>query len=214
VNDLLQKWADYLPQFFPGLIVTLELTIVAILIGLPLGVLFALLSSSPRRAVRFGAITIVELGRGTPGLIVLYLVYFGLPSAGLTLDSFPSAALALGFSTAAYTSEIIRGGIRAVAAGQGEAAAALALSPIQQMRYVILPQAVRKVIPPLVGFTILLYQGTSLAFKISVPELTSRAYNIASITYDFAPALILAGLMYSAISLALVFATGARLPSE
>ncbi len=94
--------------------------------------------------------------------------------------------------------------------GHREAARALSLTPAQELRLVVLPQALRKVIPPLIGFAIILYQGTSLAFAIGVPELLSRAYNAASITFQFTAALTLAGVMYAVVSLAATALAGTR----
>ena len=197
MNGLVSQWADYFPDFMQGFAITVELTMLALLVGLPFGTALAWLSNATHRWLRAAAVTVVEFGRGTPGLIVLYIAYFGLPSIHVSLSAFTAAVAALGFSTGAYTSEIIRAGIRSIDVGQSEAAAALGLSPVKQMALVILPQAFRKVIPPLIGFAILLYQGTSLAFKITVPELTSRAYDVASITYQWTSALVLAGIIYA-----------------
>ena len=203
-NGLIDQWVEFFPQFLPGLAVTLELTVAALAIGLPLGVILAVSVSSRGRPLRWTAVVLVEFGRGLPGLLVLYLVYFGLPQIGIALPNFFAAAVALALSTGAYTSEIFRAGILAVPAGHREAARALGLSPWKELRLVVLPQAIRTVIPPLVGFAIILYQGTSLAFAISTPELLSVAYNTASITFQFTAALTLAGLMYAVVSLVAV----------
>lgn len=199
--SLLSQWQSFFPDFLSGFKVTLELTGTSLLVGLPLGVLLALASISSRRIVRWATIGLVELGRGVPGLIVLYLVYYGLPQIHVTLTSFVSATAGLGFSTGAYTAEIFRAGITAVPRGQREASQALGLSRGQELRLIVLPQAIKIVLPPIVGFAILLYQATSLAFAISVPELLSHAYNDATITYQFTAALTLAGLMYAVVSL-------------
>lgn len=201
MSDLVSQWGDLLPDFLPGLWVTIRLTLVALALGLPAGVLLAIASSAPSKVVRWPVIVLVEIGRGIPGLVVLYLVYRGLPQVGLTLSSFVSAAVGLAFSTAAYSSEIIRAGIASVPHGHREAARALALTGAQELRLVVLPQALRKVIPPLIGFSIILYQGTSLAYAVTVPELLSRAYNAATITFQFTAALTLAGVMYAVVSL-------------
>nr|WP_275940986.1 amino acid ABC transporter permease [Nocardioides zeae] len=194
----------------PGLWVTIKLTLLALGLGLPCGVVLAGLSAAPSRWVRWPVIVVVEIGRGVPGLIVLYLVYRGLPQVDVVLSAFLSAGVGLAFSTAAYTAEIIRAGIAAVPVGHREAARALSLSPLQEFRLVVLPQALRTVIAPLVGFSIILYQGTSLAYAISVPELLSRAYNAASITFQFGAALTLAGAMYAVVSLTATALAGAR----
>ncbi|GAA1508413.1 amino acid ABC transporter permease [Nocardioides humi] len=210
--SMVEEWREYLPDFLDGLGVTLQLTGASLLVGLPLGLMLALAMTTPRAALRWPVMVLVELGRGAPALVVLYFVYYGLPQLSLTWSSFTCATIALGFTTAAYTADIFRAGIDSIPAGQREACQALGLSHGSELRLVILPQAVRVVIPPLIGFCILLYQGTSLAFAVSVPELLSRAYNAASITYQFTAALTLAGLVYAAISLAAVALMRARWP--
>ncbi|NJC70555.1 amino acid ABC transporter permease [Planosporangium thailandense] len=199
--DFLRQWQQFFPQFLPGLWVTLKLTVASLVLGFPLGAALAVAVSSTRRVIRWPSIVLVELGRGAPGLIVLYLVYYGLPQVGLTLPNFLAATVALAITTGAYSSEIFRAGLLAVPVGQREASRALGLKPFKEFRLVVLPQALKFVIPPLIGFAIILYQGTSLAFAISTPELLSRAYNAASITFQFTAALTLAGAMYAVISL-------------
>ncbi|MGI8695950.1 MAG: amino acid ABC transporter permease [Mycobacteriales bacterium] len=211
---MLSQWRGFLPDFLDGLKVTMELTGASLLVGLPLGVLLALLVASKVHATRWIAIVGVEIGRGTPGLIMLYLVYYGLPQLHITLGNFLAATIGLGITTGAYTSEVFRAGINAVPDGQREASQALGLSAGHELRLVVLPQAIRLVIPPVIGFSILLYQGTSLAYAISTPELLSRAYNAATISYQFTAALTLAGLMYAVISLTAVALLRLRRPSR
>lgn len=198
------EWQQFFPDFLQGFKVTLELTGTGLLVGLPLGVVLALLTITKNPVVRWLFIGVVEIGRGAPGLIMLYLVYYGLPQIHLVWSSFVCATIALGLTTGAYTAEIFRAGINAVPQGQREASQALGLSRWKELRLVVLPQAIKTVIPPLVGFSILLYQGTSLAFAISVPELLSHAYNRATITYQFMAALTLAGVMYAVVAIAAV----------
>lgn len=211
--SILSEWASFLPNFLGGLAVTLELTGASLLVGLTLGVILAILASSMMRPVRWATIALIEIGRGTPGLIMLYLVYYGLPQLHLTLGNFIAATVGLGITTGAYTSEIFRAGINAVPDGQREASRALGLSAGKELRLVVLPQAIKLVMPPVVGFSILLYQGTSLAFAISTPELLSRAYNDATISYQFTAALTLAGVMYAIISLVAVALLRVRRPA-
>lgn len=201
MSSTLSDWASFLPDFLKGLKVTLELTGASLLVGLPIGILLALASMSTRPLFKWLTIAAVEIGRGAPGLIVLYLVYYGLPQLDLVWSSFVSAVIAFGLTTGAYTAEIFRAGMNAVPVGQREASRALGLSRTKELRLVVLPQAIKIVIPPIVGFSILVYQGTSLAFAISVPELLSQAYNTATISYQFTAALTLAGVMYAALSL-------------
>ena len=122
MNEILTMWLAWFPELWKGFVLSIQVTAASLALGVVLGLLLALGVSAPRRAVRYPSLLIVELGRGAPALILLQYFYFGLPSAGLTLSSFWAAALALAYCTAAYTSEIIRGGIEAVAPGQNEAA--------------------------------------------------------------------------------------------
>jgi polar amino acid transport system permease protein len=190
-----------LPEFIPGLGISLLVTIASLVLGLPLGILLALGSLFAARPLKFSCIGLIELGRGIPGLIMLYLVYFGLPQMGLVMDALPASMIALGLMTGAYTAEIFVAGFRAVPQGQWEACGTLALSYWKSLRLVILPQAIKIVVPPLIGWTIMLFQATSLAYAISVPELMSRAYNFASVTFEYALAFTLAGFMYLAVTL-------------
>jgi polar amino acid transport system permease protein len=117
------------------------------------------------------------------------------------LGSYTAAVIALAWNTGAYTSEIIRASLLSVPAGQGEAATALGMSPGDEMRYVIVPQGLRVALPALLGFSILIFQGTSLCFTIALPELLSHAYEIGSTTFRYFPALFCAGALYAAISI-------------
>lgn len=199
--SFLIEWGDYLPALLRGLWVSVKLAGLALLVGLPAGLALALGASARSRVLRIVVIILVEIGRGTPALVVLQLIYFGLPSGGITLTSFLAAALALALTTAAYTSEILRGGLQAVPQGEVEAAEALGMARRDTLRYIIIPQGVRVAIPPLMGFAILIFQATALAYTIALPELLSQAYSIGSSTFKYTSVLILAGLLYAAITI-------------
>lgn len=199
MSDLLAFWGEWLPTLLDGLKLSVEVTIACLALGFPLGLVLALGVQSRRAPIRAIALIIVEIGRGAPALILLQFAYFGLPGAGLALSSFTSATLALAWTTGAYTSEIIRAGLDAVAHGQKEAAAAIGLSPMDALRYVVLPQGLRVSIPPLFSFAILMLQASSLCFAIALPELVSQAYVIGSNTFRYMPIFLLAGLLYAAI---------------
>ncbi len=201
MTGLLTSWGEWLPRLCEGLLTSLQLTAVSLLIGVPLGLAFALLSSSRSRAVRWTAIGLVEVGRGTPALVMLQFVYYGLPSAGLSLSAFVSAIAALSLTTAGYTSEILRGGLQAVPAGETEAAGALGMSRRDTLRFVTVPQGIRIALPSLMGFAILIFQATSLTFTISVVELLSQAYSIGAATFRYLDVLVLAGLLYLAVTI-------------
>jgi polar amino acid transport system permease protein len=195
-----EDWLSWLPALLPGLWTSLQLAIISVVVGSILGLVLAVLVSSPNKAVRVPAILFVEIGRGTPSLVTLQIVYFGLPAAGLTFDSFFSAAVALALTTAAYTSEILRGGLQAVPHGEVEASHALGMNQQDTLRFIVIPQGVRIAIPPMVGFAILMFQATSLAFVISLQELLSRAYSIGASTFQYFSVLTLAGLLYLIIT--------------
>lgn len=197
----LDSWIDWLPTLLDGLWLSVRITAASLALGLPLGLAFALAATSPSKALRTLTIGAIELGRASPAIVVLQLFYFGLPSAGLTLSSMMAATAALGLTTAAFTSEILRGGINAVPAGTLEASAALAVSRRDTLRYVTLPQALRIALAPLLGFAIIIFQATALCTTIAVPELLSQAYSIGSSTFDYLSVLILAGLMYALITI-------------
>lgn len=197
---MIADWVGYFPQLLGGLRVSLMITVASLVIGLPLGLLAAIAVSSSVRLLRAVFVVVVEIGRGAPALVVLQIVYFGLPAAGLTLTSTVSAIAAFSWTTAAYTSEILRGGLQSVPQGEVEAAGALGMHRADTLRFIVIPQGLRVAIPALMGFAILIFQGTSLAYSIAVPELLSQAYSIGSITFRYLSVLGLAGLMYAAIS--------------
>lgn len=199
--SFLSDWLQYYPALLSGLKVSVLLAGLTLLVGLPGGLLLALGSSSRGRPFRWLTIGLVEIGRGTPALVMLQLVYFGLPQAHLTLSSFISAGIALAVTTAAYTSEILRGGLQAVPAGEVEAASALGMTQRDTLRYIVIPQGIRVAIPPLMGFAILIFQATSLAYTIALPELLSQAYSTGSATFRYVSILALAGLFYAAITI-------------
>ncbi|WP_237478847.1 amino acid ABC transporter permease [Lichenibacterium dinghuense] len=196
---LLSFWAEWLPSLLDGLKVSVEVTSVGLLFGVPLGLLLALGVQARSPLPHWLALGVVEVGRGAPVLILLQFAYFGLPSAGLSLSSFTAASFAFAWCTGAYTSEIIRAGLEAVPHGQKEAAAAIGFTRLDELRFVILPQGLRVALPALLGFAILMLQASSLCFAIALPELVSQAYAIGSTTFAYMPILVLAGLLYAAI---------------
>ncbi|MBD9375606.1 amino acid ABC transporter permease [Rhizobium sp. ARZ01] len=199
MNVLFEQAGNWLPHLWNGLKLSLGVTAASLLIGLPFGFLLSLGVIARSKAIRHGALAVVEIGRGAPSLVLLQFAYFGLPSTGLVLSSFAASVLALSWSTAAYSSEIIRAGLQSVPAGQSEAALAIGMTRLDTMRFVVLPQGLRVAIPALLGFAILIFQTTSLCFSIALPELTSRAYEIGTNTFQYLPALTLAGLLYLAV---------------
>jgi len=170
--------------FSAGLMFTLPLAILSFIGGLALGFVLALVRLYAPQPFKGVADFYVWVIRGTPLLVQLFLIFYGLPSAGITLDAFPAALIGFIMSVGAYSSEIIRGAILSVPKTQWEAAYAIGMSSNQAMRRVILPQSVFVSLPPLANSFISLIKDTSLAAVITVPEMFLAAQRIVSVTYE------------------------------
>lgn len=205
--NVISDWSSYFPDLLEGLLVSVRLAAISLGLGIPMGLVLAIANGSGGRAARVVAIVLVEIGRGMPALVMLQIVYFGLPGLGLSFGSFVSAAVALTLTSAAYTSEIIRGGLQSVPAGEVEAAEALNMARLDILRFIVIPQGMRVAVPSLMGFSILIFQATALAYTIALPELLATAYSIGSSTFRYMSVLILAGLMYLAITIPMSFIT-------
>lgn len=201
MNETLEFWRQILPQLLDGFSLSLQVTAVSLLLGIPLGLLLALGLRSRQLALRAPLLALIEVGRGASVLVLLQFVYFGMPTAGLTFSAFVSVAIAFTWCTAAYTSEILRAGMEAVPQGQREAAQALRLNRLDTLRMIILPQGLPISIPALLGFAILMLQASSLAFVVALPELMSKAQLIGSNTFQYMPIFILVALLFAVICL-------------
>jgi polar amino acid transport system permease protein len=195
------------PLLLSGLRVTISLGAVSIVAGLVLGLAIALIRLYGVRPAQLVARLFIDLFRSIPILVLLIVVYYALPFVGLSLSPFMSAALSLTLVSAAYTAEIFRAGIEAVPRGQFEASFALGLNYRQMMRDVILPQAIRIVIPPLTGNCINVIKDTALASVVAMPDLIKQATQAQALEANPTP-LIAAALMYIAILLPLVYLVG------
>lgn len=195
--------AKVTPFLLRGLLQTLLLCAVLIPIGLCSGLLTMLLTTSSRRTVRWPALAVVDVLRSFPPLVLLIFVYSGLPFIGLRVPPLVAVAVAFLLNSASYYSEIYRAGVASVPQSQWEAARSTGLSARQSFVYVVLPQAVRNVLPDLLSNTIELIKLTTLASVISVPELLQSANLARSLTYNSSP-LILASAMYLVLLLPLV----------
>lgn len=195
-----QIFLDWLPQLIPGLIAALWLTVVSLAFGLPLGVLLGSVAElSGSRIVRRVLVVVIEIARGLPALVLLYLIYYGLPSLQVIVDSFWSVIIAFTFSNAGYISEIVRGAIRGIPHGQFEACQAIGISRWRGFVSVIAPQTFRIALPSLINYAAIVFQSTSLAMAVAQPELLGAAYNIGSITFEYLPVFALAGAMYAVL---------------
>ncbi|UQN15120.1 amino acid ABC transporter permease [Gulosibacter sp. ACHW.36C] len=196
---IFERWGEWFPQLVEGLGMSLALTGVTAALGLPFGLLFAVISVGGPVWVRRLMVAFIEVCRGIPLLAVIYLFYFGLPDAGITLTAFVTMVMAHGLNLAAYSSEVFRAGILHVPKGQTEAVSSLGISPTKGFFHVVLPQALRAVLGPLTSLLIMVFQSTSLAFAIGVGELTSKAFSIGAMTFQYFNVLVLAGVMYAVI---------------
>ncbi|EYD76987.1 ABC transporter permease protein [Rubellimicrobium mesophilum DSM 19309] len=187
--------ARAIPMLLRGLWNTLLLGVSTILLGTALGVLVCLLRLYAWTPLRALAVLYIDVIRAMPVLVLLILVYFALPFAGITLDPFPAALLALSAAMAAYTAEVVRAGIQAVPKGQFEAANALGVRFGTTMRKVILPQAARIVTPPHVSNCVSVMKDTALATVVTMPELMRQAQDAQALFANPTP-LIGAALIY------------------
>ncbi|OPJ65009.1 amino acid ABC transporter permease [Clostridium oryzae] len=185
-----------IPILLKGSLVTLELTICSVLIGMILGIFITLMRISHFKSLSTIAYVYTWIFRGTPLLLQIYIIYFGLPSVGIVLPSFLSALIGLSLNSAAYMAEIIRGGILAVDKGQFEAAKALSFSYAVTMRKIILPQTIRIIIPSIGNELIAMLKDTSLVSVIAMSDLMRNATLQASSTGNPWMPLLGAGVMY------------------
>ena len=213
-NDI----AMLMPQLLDGLKITLELFICTIVLSIPLGLIISLIKESmtPKDTDRLVALRIVKrfirividaylwIFRGTPLMLQLFFIYFGLGVSGVSIEAFPAALIAFVLNYAAYFAEIFRGGISAVDKGQYDASKALGFTGGQTMRYIVVPQMVRTVIPPVANETITLVKDTALASTIALIDLLKKAQQAVNRDMNVTAYLVVA-VMYLAITLALTF---------
>lgn len=178
-----ENWANWGPQIYKATWVTIELTVCSFALAIALGLLLALGKLSPIKLVRGFCSAYIEVARGVPALAILFLLYFGLVPLGIVFDAFVAGFIGLGMSAAGYIAEVFRAGIQAIHKGQREAALAVGMTPAMNFRYIILPQAVRIVLPPMLNMLILLLKDTSICSLISAPELMLRAKDLAMMAF-------------------------------
>ena len=184
---------------------TLPLTAVSFVLGLTLAVLVALMRLSGNRLISAPARFYVSVIRGTPLLLQLFIIFFGLPSLGLTLSPWPSAIIGLSLNVGAYASEAVRGAILAVPRGQWEAAMTVGMGRVTTLRRVVLPQAARIAVPSLSNTLISLVKDTSLVSVVLVTELLRQAQVIAGQTFEYFTLYGVAAVYYWVVCLVLSF---------
>jgi cystine transport system permease protein len=188
------------PLLWAGLIFTVPLTLLSFTLGLALGFLTALVRLFGARPLVAIARFYVWIIRGTPLLVQLFVIFYGLPSVGILLDAFPAALIGFTLNVGAYTSEILRAVIGSIPKGHWEASYSIGMTWSQALRRTVLPQAARVAVPPLSNTFISLVKDTSLAAAVTVPELFQAAQRIVATTYEPLIIYIEAALIYLALS--------------
>lgn len=193
-------WDSLGTLLWAGLVFTIPLTLITFVLGLLLGLITAITRLFGPRPLVAVARFYVWVIRGTPLLVQLFVIFYGLPSLGILLDAFPAAVIGFTLNIGAYSSEIIRAVISSVPKGQWEAAYSIGMNWRQAMIRTILPQAARVAVPPLSNTFISLVKDTSLAAAITVPELFQAAQRIVATSYEPLILYIEAALIYLVLS--------------
>ncbi|QNI04626.1 amino acid ABC transporter permease [Halomonas sp. SH5A2] len=198
------NWAatiNSIPHLLPGIPYTLLISFGGLAIGFFIGIFFGLLRISPFRWLRWPAIVYVEVFRGTPILVQVLFIFYGLPQLlGSPINALVAGIAAIAVNSGAYISEIVRGGVQSIERGQREASLSLGLSRTQAFRYVIWPQAFRRMIPPLGNQSIISIKDTSLFSVIGVGELVRQGQVYIASTFTAMEVYLMVAIMYLAIT--------------
>ncbi|TDG06592.1 ectoine/hydroxyectoine ABC transporter permease subunit EhuD [Paraburkholderia guartelaensis] len=192
--------SSYLPDLLKGALTSIELTFSILALSLPFGLLLAIARLSRARLPRAIASVYIEVIRGTPALLQLFYIYFVLPSFGIRFAPFTAGVIGLSINYSAYLAEVYRAGIEAVPKSQTQAAKALGMSGRQTLRLIVLPQAIRIVVPPLGNYAISLFKDTSLVSIVTVKELMFTGQIISSTNFQYVTIFTLVGALYLAFS--------------
>lgn len=187
-----------------GALATVRVSVGAILLSIPLGLLWALATLSGKALLAKPVTYLINLVRGTPMIVLLFYIYFVAPDLGVQLNAMDAAILGLGFAYSTYLAEIFRAGIEAVDAGQMEAARSIGMGRVKAMRRVVLPQAFRLALPPLANMFVMMVKDSALASTISVNEVTRQGQLIAASTFDNTTVYTLVAVLYLAMTLPLM----------
>ncbi len=181
---------DILPYILPGAVVTIEISVGAWIVSAVLGLILALARDAGTPLLSLPTIGSVEVIRALPQLVVLYIVFFGLSTVGINIDSLTAAIVGLGLCDAVFSAEYYRAGFLTVAHTQRDAGLSIGLSPLQVSRFVIIPQTIPFVVPPLLNSFIGLMKSATLAAAVGAPELLYGARNYMETTGQVAPAAV------------------------
>lgn len=194
---------EYVKPLLEGVPLTLLVTAGAFTLGALAGLPLLLLRRSRFLAIRLPTMFVIDLVRAIPGIAWLFLIYYGLAQQGVQLEALPAAILALGIYSAAHMAEIYRSGLLSVDRGQWEAARAVGLTEFRAFTDVIVPQAIRVVIPPSTGYLINLLKDSAVASVIGLTEITYHAHQQAQETFNGLTVFIVAALLYIILSVPL-----------
>jgi polar amino acid transport system permease protein len=203
VDVLLKYW----PMLLQGFEITLILAAAGFLLGFAIGIPIALAETYGSRLVRWLAIGYVELIRGTPMLVQIFLIYYALPQVGIRFDAITAAILGLGINSGAYQAEYFRGSIKSIPSGQMDAALSVGMKLTQAIFSVILPQSLRLVIPAWTNEIVYLVQYSSVAYLVTVVELTAVGGIIGVRTFQYVAIYSIIALIYLATTIAITRAT-------
>ena len=203
-NELMRS----LPFFLKGLYMTVAVSGLSLILGTIIGFFGGILRASRNKPARMIVGAWVDLIRGTPFLVQIFVIFFILPGIGIELEAFPAAVIALTNLTASFITEIVASGILAVPKGQREAATASGLSNYQQLRFIVLPQAIRTILPPLVGQYVLLVKDSSVVSAIGVVDITRVGWLTVQRIPEGLMVFGLVGLLYFAICYPLINLSG------
>ncbi|WP_127532797.1 amino acid ABC transporter permease [Paenibacillus kobensis] len=201
--------SEYWPQFMHGAWLTLQLSFFGVLFGTALGIVIALLRISKIGIVRFIATVYIEIVRGTPMLVQIVIIYYGLTNFGINLPGFTSGVIALSLNSAAYMAEVFRAGIDAIDKGQNEAARSLGMTHGMALRHIILPQAFRNMLPAIGNEFIVIIKDSSLVSTIGIAELMYRTDTIRNSIYLPLEPLLVAAAVYFVMTFTLSKLLGA-----
>jgi len=192
--------AQVLPYLLRGAVMTILLTVVSMALALLAGMVLALMRLSRNRKFNLISGAYIEGIRGTPLLVQLFIIYYGLPQYGIRLDAFTAGVLGLSMNYSAYLAEVYRAGILAIDRGQWEAGGSIGLSRTSLLRYIILPQAVRILLPPVGNYFISMLKDSALVSTISIIELMRAAQLRVAITFRAMDIYLLVALIYFLMS--------------
>lgn len=192
---------EILPALLEASLKTIGITLVAFCIALVLGLVLAVLRRSHARFFSWPATMVIEFIRSTPLLIQLYFLYYVMPEFGLTLTALTAGTIGIALHYSCYVAEVYRAGLDGLPRGQWEASKALSIAPLQAYRRIIMPQAIRPIIPALGNYLVAMFKDTPILSAITVVELMLQAKNIGSQSFRYLEPITMAGLFFLLISI-------------